>query len=39
MGVAFPEDDLYAGIIEDPSEFLTEARNMGNRDEDIFIDI
>ena len=32
------EDELYTGISKDSSEFLTEARNIGNRDESIFLD-
>ena len=35
-GVGFFEDDLYTGMSKDSSELLTEARNIGNGDEDIF---
>ena len=34
----FFEDDLYTGMSKDSSEFLTEARTIGNRDEDNFPD-
>ena len=37
-GVSFFEDDLYACMLKGSSEFLTEARNKWNRDEDIFTD-
>ena len=37
-GVCFFEVDLYTGILKDSSDFFTEARNIWNRDEDIFID-
>ena len=32
------EDDLYTGMSKDSPKFLTEARNIWNRDEDIFLD-
>ena len=32
------EDDLYTGMLKDSYEFLTEARDIWNRDEHIFID-
>ena len=36
-GVGSFEDDLYHGMLKDSSEFLTEARNIKNRDEDILL--
>ena len=35
-GVGSFEDDLYTGMSKGSSKFLTEARNIGNRDEEIF---
>ena len=37
-GVDSFEDDLYIGMSENSSEFFTEARNIRDRDKDIFID-
>ena len=37
-GVGFFEDEMYIGTSKDSSEFLIEARNIVNRDEDIFLD-
>ena len=31
------EDNLYTSMLKDSSKFLTEARNIGNRDDDIFL--
>ena len=36
-GVGCFEDDLYIGMSKDSSKFLTEARNIGNGDKDIFL--
>ena len=36
-GTGSSEDDLYNGKSIDSSEFLTEAKNIMNIDEDIFI--
>ena len=36
--VDFFENDKYAGMLTDSSKFLSEARNTGNRDENIFLD-
>ena len=38
-GVSFFEDDSYTGSLKDASEFLTEDRNRGHRDEDIYLNI
>ena len=38
-GVGSFKDDLYTGMSKDSSKFFTEARNIGNRDEDIFLDL
>ena len=37
-GVGSCEDDLCTGMLENSSELFTEARNIWDRDEDIFID-
>ena len=37
-GVCYFEGDLCTGNSKDSSEFLTEARNIGNKDKDVFID-
>ena len=37
-GVGSFEDDWYNCILDNSSKFLTEARNIRNRDEDIFSD-
>ena len=31
------EDDMYTVMLEDSSKFFTEAKDIGNRDEDIFL--
>ena len=33
------EGNLYTGMLKDSSKFLIEARNTGNVDEGIFIDL
>ena len=38
-GVSSFEDDLDTGMLKDSSKFPTEARNIGNRDEGIFLDL
>ena len=37
-GVVSFEDDLYTTVSEDSSKFFTEARNIRDRDKDIFLD-
>ena len=37
-GIGSVEDDLYTGMLKDSSKFFTEARNIRNRDVDIFLD-
>ena len=37
-GVSFFEDDLFTTMSEPSSKFLPDARNIGNSDEDIFVD-
>ena len=32
------EDDFYTGMSKDSTKFLTEARNIENRAEDMFLD-
>ena len=36
-GVGPFEDDLYGGILKDSAKFLTEARNIGDRDDTFFL--
>ena len=38
QGVGSFEDDLNASMSKDSSKFFTEDRNIGNRDENIFLD-
>ena len=37
-GVSSFEDELYTSMSQDSSKFLVEGTNIGNRDEDIFLD-
>ena len=39
MGIDSFEDDLYTGMSKDSSKFLIETRNIGTRDEEIFLDL
>ena len=38
-GVHSFEDNLYTGISKYSPKLFTETRNIGNRDEDIFLDL
>ena len=37
-GAGLFEDYLYTGVLKDSSKLLTEARNIGNSDEDAILD-